>query len=235
MRLYCCASLLAPCAMLLLAAQVQADFVDHPHPLPTSSALPGFHGSTHWALSGGIRHLDANVDYAVFTPFASADPHQYPRDLANLVPYSSFVQTFGPPKPTDYLYAYEIYNNTNSNDNFLFLSVGIDSDQLINSLARDLGADPGGIDAALAFLGSDGAKYFMFFGGQGHELAPGEHSVVLIMSSPYAPTFRSSYIFSASGMTGEAFLPSPIPTPTAAIAGLVGLLSLAAWKLPRRQ
>ena len=219
--------------MLLLAAQVQADFVDHPHPLPTSSALSGFHCSTHWSHSGGIRHLDANVDYAVFAP------GNYPRDLSNFLPYLDIRPNpdvpFPNPDPSDYLYAYEIYNNANSNDNFFFLSVGIQSKQLVNSLGRDLGADPGGIDAALAFLGLDGAKYFMFFNPGDHELAPGEHSVVLLMSSPYAPTFESSYIFSASGMTGEAFLPSPIPTPTAAIAGLVGLLSLAAWKLPRRQ
>lgn len=234
MRLRSQISLVAACTLFLSLASARADFVTRPllnHP----SAIPGFTGSTHWTLSGMLgsveKRLDVNVDYAVFSPDA---PYQYPRDLSNFLPYATFIQTFGPPKPTDYIYAYQIYNNPASNDNFFFLSVGIESNTLVNSLGRDLGFDPAGIDAVLAFLGLDGAKYFMFFGGQGPELAPGQFSTVLLMSSPFQPTFGDSYVFSGSGLTGQACLPTPAPTPSAVIAGCLGFLILAGWRFARR-
>jgi len=227
------AALVTLCASALFATHVRADFTNHPLP-GNSAGLEGFIGSTHFVTSGGGKTLDVNVDYAVFAP------HTFPRGLENFLPYSSPIGTFGPPDPDDYVYAYQIYNNgpagDRAYDTLIFLSVGIDTKALVGSLGRDPGFDPSeqDIDAAAAFLGKDGAKYLLIFGTEGQEIGPQEFSMVFLLSSPNAPKFESSYVWSGGALTKEGLLPSPLPTPGAGMAGFVGLMGLVGWKLTRR-
>jgi hypothetical protein len=139
---------------------------------------------------------DADVDYAVYAP------SQYPGDHAD--------------KDTHYIYAYQLFNDTESDVTMSSLSIGLDSGAGVANVWYDdtYGVSGGDIPYVSWFLPlyDPNPTSVQWVGSW----VPGNHSTVLLFSSPYTYTWDSATV--VNGGEGETLsLPSPLPEPATMI------------------
>jgi len=154
------------------------------------AAMTGFTNKTSFSITMSGSVLKADVEYAVYAP------GNYPGDDI----------TSG----NEYIYAYQIFNSTQSNVAVDFFSVGILIGSSVDFVYTDTsygvlgGADP----FAFNFPQSAG---FVFIGDA---LNSGQWSDVLIFSSTHLPTIGFGTV-SGGGLSGMGSLatPSVLPEP----------------------
>jgi hypothetical protein len=196
---------------LLAAPAAWADFSS-----PPLQGLGGvvMSGSEFFNQNSNGAVLNVRIDYAVFAP-------------------GDFTGTFtafgGNPvfDPADYVYAYQIYNESSSNVRLSRLNVGFEAP--IDSLGYDLNFDSAAGDV-LPISTLISTDFFRFTFGT-PQLAAGQFSSVLLMSSKYGPALIGSSVIDGGVSTaGELPGPTPVPVPSAAILALVGVSLLARRK-----
>jgi len=176
-----------------------------------------FQTTQNFFATNGTDTLDINVDFAVWAP------GQFP---GTYVPFAGFT----PANPTDYVYAYQVYNNGpgHGQSTRQFSQLGINSTGgVINSLGKDPSFDPSGVDVdtPFAFLSPQGASYQFLV----PTIGVNQFSVVLLLTSPNAPTFSQASVFD-SGLSANGQVPMPVPAPAT-----LTLLALGAACLRRRR
>jgi len=176
-----------------------------------------FQTTQHFLATNGTDTLDISVDYAVWAP------GQFP---GTYVPFAGFL----PANPSDYTYAYQVYNNGpgHGQSTRQFSQLGINSaGGTVDSLGKDPNFDPSplDVDTPFAFLSPQGASYQFLV----PTLAVNQFSVVLLLTSPNAPTFAQASVFD-SGLSASGQVPMPVPAPAT-----LTLLALGAAGLRRRR
>jgi uncharacterized protein (TIGR03382 family) len=206
-------------AMILVAggSVARADFSNRVVLNAPGTLGAPFQTTTHFLATNGTDTLDINVDFAVWAP------GQFP---GNYVPFAGFL----PANPADYVYAYQVYNNGPGHgaSTRQFSQLGINSaGGVINSLGKDPTFDPSGVDVdtPFAFLSPQGASYQFLV----PTIQVNQFSVVLLLTSPNAPTFSQASVFD-SGLSANGQVPMPIPAPAT-----LTLLALGAAGLRRRR
>jgi hypothetical protein len=179
-----------------------------------ASALPGFTGHEDFLATGiGGKILNIRVDYAVFAPGAFTG-------TSTPLPPSPALN------PSDYVYGYQIFNLGTANGgtgNTELSELTVATTAPVASLGYDAGFDPSPSDVSPSF-GSILPEGFLY-GFIPMGLLPDQFSTVLVMGSPYAPTYMSATI-QDGGTTSSGRLPSPVPEPASAAAMLAGLAVL---------
>lgn len=202
--------------MSLGAAAAQADWINRPLPGHASALISGTTSFTGPSTTG---ILDVDVDWAVFAP----------GDFAAAGGVFSVFSGFSAPSPTDYIYAYQIYNKGAANGgtsdtNLSSLNINFGTSGTISSLGYDADFDSAGddVNATLAIAFPPTASFLFYM----PSLGVNQYSVVLLLASPQAPVMSdiSSVIDGGLGINGQ--LPAPVPSPAAAALGLIGLAFL---------
>jgi hypothetical protein len=153
------------------------------------AAMTGFTNKTSFSITMSGKTLKADVEYAVYAP---GD-------------YQGDDLTDG----SEYIYAYQILNSTQSNVVVDFFSVGILSGSSIDFIYTDTSYGVLGGTVPFAFNFSQSAGYVFIRDA----LNPGQWSDVLIFSSTYSPTIGFGTV-SGSGLSGMGSLPTPsVPEP----------------------
>jgi hypothetical protein len=205
------------CTVIGLAAAVaQADWITRPLQGHASALISG---TTSFTGASTVGLLDVDVDWAVFAPGEFS--------LAGGV-FSPFPG-FGAPSATDYIYAYQIYNKGAthggvSDTHLSSLNINFGTMGSVSSLGSDPGFDADGTDvnATLAVSFPPTASYLFYLPSLGVD----EFSVVLLLSSPKAPTMSDVSNVIDGGLAINGQLPAPVPSPAAAVLGLIGLAFL---------
>ncbi|MGB8226429.1 MAG: hypothetical protein WCE45_06145 [Sedimentisphaerales bacterium] len=175
------------------------------------NAMADFKNKTSFSITMSGKTLKADVEYAVYAP---GD-------------YQGDDQTDG----SEYIYAYQISNSTQSNVAIDFFSVGLIDSSYADYIYTDTTyGTPGGKDPfAFSFPQSAG---YMFIGDA---LNPGQWSDVLIFSSTYSPTIGFGTV-SGGGLCGMGSLPTPsmlLPEPATIIFLAPTILILRIKKMTR--
>lgn len=153
------------------------------------AAMTGFKNKTSFNITMSGSVLKADVEYAVYSP------GDYPGDDRT--------------GDSEYIYAYQILNSTQSNVAVDFFSVGILSGSSIDLIYTDTSYGVLGGTVPFAFNFSQSAGYVFIRDA----LNPGQWSDVLIFSSTYSPTIGFGTV-SGSGLSGMGSLPTPsVPEP----------------------
>lgn len=157
-------------------------------------ALAGYTGRTSIIVSQSAIELKVDVEYAVYTPGT------YPgNDLTGR---------------TEYVYAYQLFNNISANVTVDFFSVGINNSTLINLIYTDntYGIANGVNPFVFHFPQSAGYVFI------GNPLNPAQWSDVLIFSSTHSPTIGFGAV-SGGGLCGMGSLPTPaiLPEPATVV------------------
>ena len=160
-------------------------------------AIPAWTGTTSYD-SGGV--LLADVDYAVFAP----------GDYGGIDPSGG----------TEYVYAYQVFNNSPDGSISMF-SVGL----IDGSGATGDTIDPaygGDVTPTITYIdyGSNSFKIALFT----PSLPAGQFAEVGLFTSPNPPVMIVSSVIN-SGRSAEGIAPTPVPEP--ATISLLGLASLA--------
>jgi len=201
-----------------MAASALADPSVSSHPLADHiSALSGFRGSTTLHSEGSGNILDVTIDYGVFAP--SKFPGTFETWKEDSVP------VFPDPNPADYIYAYQIHNNSPPSTVALsHLNLHLAGGVAMSSLGYDKGLDQVDEDIIPSSwsASSTNVVYYFYY----PQILPNEFSVVLLLSSPDPPTFQTASVLDG-GLSAEGKLPSPVPAPGAAVLGMIGLSTVA--------
>jgi hypothetical protein len=152
-----------------------------------SAAMTGFKNKTSFNITMSGSVLNVDVEYAVYSP------GDYPGDDRT--------------DDSEYIYAYQILNSTQSNVAVDFFSVGILSGSSIDFIYIDTGyGTPGGI-RPIEFPHSAGYVFIR------DALNPGQWSDVLIFSSTYSPTIGFGTV-SGGGLSGMGSGMGSLATPS---------------------
>jgi len=146
---------------------------------------------------------------------------------------------------TDYVYAYEVFNQavvppvpnpdklggdslvTNLSVALVSGAIPAGSTRVGNySFAPELGVIPG--LSRFVPLGDPKTQANWVFGNP--TLSAGLHSDILFFTSPYAPRYIVSSIIGGNATSASAILPTPIPEPATLSLAALGLLGLLLWR-----
>jgi hypothetical protein len=187
------------------------------------AAIPGWQGTRHYSVVG-VGSLKVDVDYAVYAP-------------GQLATSTVLDAPTYPGADTQYVYAYQIHNNIGGSQYLETLSVGfqdqVDFDSLTEppELPSNIGflAGLGNVPTNTSFsTGLTSARWS--FVPTNVEI--GQHSTVLIYTSPYPPEWDKASIQGGFAMIATENLPSPVPEPASVFlltaAVLVAVLAAAA-------
>jgi hypothetical protein len=171
-------------------------------------------GTQAYAAGSGTNSLKTTVDYAVYAPgqFNNSSALGNPTD---------------PSGGSQYVYAYQLWNNTGGSLAISAFTLGFadaaDSDKgteaadkqpaNIGYLAGTPSGDPP-TGEAFTYAGGSGpaqSGVWNFSGG----VPAGDHSNVLIFTSPYPPEFDLGTV--QGGRTSTQMLPSPVPEPASSL------------------
>jgi len=189
-------------------------------PLPTdAAAIPAAQGSAIFSGTTGAATLTAKVEYAVYAPgmFSTSAALAFPPD---------------PSGGSDYVYAFEIFNDQGGNARVLNLSVDLAPDQNPTIVTHNPSTPEAGLAPNLSqmipVVGNP--KTNVKWSWTTSLFNVGLHSDILLMTSPFAPHFVLSSMQGGSTTLASASLPSPIPEPGTLVllgTGLAGLLAVA--------
>jgi hypothetical protein len=217
----------ACCALMLLSATATAG------PLPTDPNAY-LQGSALMSNTLGSNVLKSEVEYGVYAPGQ----------------FSASVALGNPVDPsggTAFVYAYEIFDDSNGgNALVLNLSVGIDYLHRptaipvgwpSNQVGHVAGPDGPGVGPALSqFLPTiSDPKHNIKWTYTTTQIHPGEHSDILIYTSPFHAHMFLSSMTGGSGTIASNNLPSPVPEPATAVLAVVAVICLLAAKCARRR
>ncbi|KKK76030.1 hypothetical protein LCGC14_2867790 [marine sediment metagenome] len=165
-------------------------------------------GDTAAAVSGSVAFSEtgewlADVEYAVYAPGA------YPGDHSD--------------SSTQWIYAYQAFCDSGSTMTLASLSVGLLEGSGAASATDDsTHGEPGGVAPLLSRLVGTPPTSVQWT----IDVDAGEHTTVLLFSSPYSHTFDSATL--ANGGDGDTdLLPTPVPEPTTLSLLLLGGVVLA--------
>ena len=172
------------------------------------NAMPVWQGTQQFNDTWGGATLQVDVEYAVYAPgkygLSGTDP------------------TGG----TQFVYAYQIFNDLAGNVPVSTFSVGLDPAANVANIGFDAGSGttPGGTaPSSSAFNGGPPPTSAVW----GFPLDPPKYSTVLLFTSPYGPQWAPGSLLD-SGLSDKQNLPSPMPEPASlalmALGG-VGLLA----------
>lgn len=168
--------------MFVFAFYAEASLYNDP------AAMPGFQNKTSFSVSSSGSNLKVDAEYAVFSPGT----------------YSGTDISGG----SQYIYAYQIFNSSQSNVAVDFFSVGILVGSSVSTVYTDTGYGiPGGV-VPFAFHFSQSAGYTFFSSA----LNPRQCSDVLLFSSMHLPTMGFGTI-SGGGLSVTGSLPTPLIVP----------------------
>jgi PEP-CTERM motif len=192
--------------------------------LVDANAMPGFQGFQDY-LAVIPATVSGRVEYAVYAP-----------GMFDLSYPNPAMPGADPSNGTEWVYAYQVYNTGTAADlQITGLTVGLDaladphSVGILNPLYGDNGKDPdssffspsSGPPLSSTRWSYTGAATRLFGG------APGEHSEILLFTSPHPPTYRDGGILGGAA-PAPALLPSPVPEPGTIVLFAVGAMILAA-------
>lgn len=163
-----------------------------------------------------FRTLDVSIDYAVWAPETYNLAFD---DVGSGLPLSL--------SPSDYVYAYQIYNVGAANGGLsdtVISQLGVSSLGPVSLLGENLtfDPDPTQIGGTFSVNGGNGGSYFFLT----PEIAPDSFSSVLLLSSPQGPITASARL-ADSGVIATGNLPTPVPEPTT--FALLGLGAVTLW------
>lgn len=204
---------MAMCAVCALALSYGSTAARGALLADNASAMSDWKGTLTTDYLSGTDQLKVLIDYAVF------QPGQYPGDATN--------------KTTEFIYAYQAFNQTVSTVALTSLSVGLEAGSLAHGIGDDVSAGQpgvaGGISPDISVVGSSSARWgFGWIGG--NEVASDQASTVLVFSSPNGPAWDTATMMNGGVPTPVGMLPSPIPEPTT-----MSLLAIGGLALIRRR
>jgi len=194
-------------------------------PLPTDpNALAAWRGSTLFTNGGSLK---VDVEYAVYAP------GQF--DTSAALGFPSHVPV-DPSGGTQYVYAYELFNNVGGTFVDLNLSVGVAVGGIPNgstNITNDPGTPEGGVppNHSEFIPGSDPEQAAKWSYDSG--LAVGAHSDILLFTSPFGPQFFQSSMQGGHATVASSQLPSPVPEPAGVVLAVIGAAMvslLARWR-----
>ncbi len=176
------------------------------------NAIPAWRGTQNFYVEGtGLftgATIDVDVEYAVYQPGDYGGSGTDPSD------------------GTEYVYAYQIFNDLAGNEPVSSFSVGLDAGADPDDIGSDAGSGTTGgtVPSASAFSGSPPTSAVWYFYLNTIDPTPtNEYSEVLLFTSPYGPQWAPGSLLD-SGLSDKHDLPSPIPEPaTLALMALGGL------------
>ncbi len=183
-----------------------APLVTDPNAMPVWQGTQGFYDVD--VLFPGVT-LDVDVEYAVYAP------GQYGKSGTD------------PSGGTQFVYAYQVFNNLAGNVPVSSFSVGLDPTANVASIGSDAGSGTqpvGTAPTANAFTGVPPTSACWYFFLNSIDPPPAnEYSTVLLFTSPYGPKWAPGSVMDA-GLSDKQDLPSPTPEPaTMALLALGGL------------
>ena len=182
------------------------------------NAMSAWQGTQQFYDTEGVATLRVDVEYAVYEPghygLSGADP------------------SVG----TQFVYAYQIFNDLGGNRPVSSFSVGLDPTANVAHIGSDAGSGtPGGTaPTASAFSGAPPTSAVWNFFLNTID-PPLEHSTVLLFTSPYGPRLAPASVMD-SGLSDKRDLPSPMPEPaTMMLLGIGSAMMAAVRRLRRRR
>ena len=171
------------------------------------NAMPVWQGTQQFNDTWGGATLQVDVEYAVYAP-------------------GNYSIIADPSGGTEFVYAYQIFNDLAGNVPVSTFSVGLDPAANVANIGFDAGSGttPGGTTpSSSAFNGGPPPTSAVW----GFPLDPPKYSTVLLFTSPYGPQWAPGSLLD-SGLSDKQNLPSPMPEPASlalmALGG-VGLLA----------
>ena len=194
--------------LALSGTAAAAPLVSDPNAMPAWQGTQNFYVAGTGAFTGAT--VDVDVEYAVY------QPGNYEGSGTD------------PSGGTEYVYAYQVFNDRAGNRAVSNFSVGLDPDADPDHIGSDAGSGtPGGTVPSLSAFTDvppTSAVWYFFSNTIGPPL---EYSTVLLFTSPYGPQWAPATLMD-SGLGNTQNLPSPIPEPaTLALMALGGVGLLA--------
>jgi hypothetical protein len=196
------------------------------------NAIPGWQGSITMTGTNGSALLKADVDYAVYAPgqFGTSAAMGYPGHTP-----------VDPSSGTEYVYAYEIFNNVGGNVSVTTLSIDIHWEIGMfgtaitdDDLTPQGGNDPSAASFVLLSGHQENTRWTWLSGG----LPLAQNSSILLFTSPFGPQMRNAAMTGGSGTNDQILtprLPSPVPEPGTLALAILGGLGLMAARHRRRR
>jgi len=170
------------------------------------AAMPAWQGTQQFYATSGVETLQVDVEYAVYAP-------------GN---YS--LSGTDPSGGTQFVYAYQVFNDLLGNAPVSTFSVGLDPTANVANIGSDAGSGTlgGTAPTASAFSGTPPTSAVWYFYLNTIDPPPtNEHSAVLLFTSPYGPKWAPASVLN-SGLSNKQNLPSPLPEPATVMLMLAG-------------
>jgi hypothetical protein len=190
-------------------------------PLPTdANAIPGFQGSAAFTGNVGPAILDANVEFAVYAPGSFG---------------LSFPPIDDPSGGTQYVYAYQVFNNgPTANTRVQELSIFLEPNLNPVTATGDTpagGLAPNLVQIPIGGTGQSNVKWTWV----NPLFNVGLFSDIVLFTSPYAPHYVLSSVKGGSTTIASNALPSPVPEPSTVALSAAALSCLALARYARRR
>ncbi len=127
--------------------------------------------------------------------------------------------------PDEYVYCYQLFNDSTSTSNIMSLDINIDPDAIVDSANYDIASfsgAAGGTNPVFYAYSRDQAQYLF---NSRSPIAVNQHSSVLIFTSDFAPDSIMGTGYLGTTTAGNFSVQIPVPTPEPASLLLLTLAS----------